>query len=172
MPSISGSAKSSARNSYSHRSHSFRSRRALDSSRGQSSLRLDSNQRRKIVALSLTGSDLVSGFVAVSLANNVLGMGAANNALGIPAIELAFTALPFLLGFFWMCGLYNSYGPCPVERLRILVIGILVYMGAFVVTCGEPFRFDLWFAAAGQGGLVFLLAFYAEVPPMFRRCAF
>ena len=97
------------------------------------------------------------------MANNVLGMGAANNALGIPAIELAFTALPFLLGFFWMCGLYNGYGPCPVERLRIRVLGILVYMGAFVVTCGEPFRFDLWFAAAGQGGLVFLLAFYAEV---------
>ena len=149
MPSISGSAKSSARNSYSHRSHSLR---ALDSSRGQSSLRLDSNQRRKIVALSLTGSDLVSGFVAVSLANNVLGRGAANNALGIPAIELAFTALPFLLGFFWMCGLYNGYGPCPVKRLRIRVLGILVYMGAFVVTYGEPFRFDLWFAAAGQGG--------------------
>jgi Undecaprenyl-phosphate galactose phosphotransferase WbaP len=148
------SAPVSVRNSYSYGSRRVR--------RGQGGLRLDGDQRRKIVAVSLLGSDLVSGFAAISLADNVFGLGAANNESGTPVIEAAFTALPFLIGFFWMFGLYNGYGPCPVERFRIRVLGMLVYMGAFIVTRGEPIRFDLWLAAVGQGGLVFLFGFYAE----------
>ena len=122
--------------------------------REQIGLRVDSEQRRRIVALSLLGSDLLWGLLAVSLANDVLG--AARTTVALPA-------LLFLVGFFWIMGLYTSYGLCPVERSRIRLVGIMIFAGAFLAASGEPLRLGVWLEAASQAGWIFLILFYAEL---------
>ena len=81
-----------------------------------------------IVALSLLGSDLLSGLLALSLANDPFG--AAETMVALPALLL-------LIGFFWISGLYSD-ALCPVQRSRVRLSGIIIFAGAYLVTSGEP----------------------------------
>jgi lipopolysaccharide/colanic/teichoic acid biosynthesis glycosyltransferase len=122
--------------------------------REQIGLRVYSKQRCRIVALSLLGSDALAGLLGVLLANRLSG--AANTVLALPA-------LLFLIGFLWISGLYTSEAPCPVERLRRRVIGIIIFAAAFLLGSGEPLRFGNWLGAAVQSSVIFFLCFYAEL---------
>ena len=115
----------------------------------------ESERRRIIIALTLVGSDLISGSAAFSLTDWLLGLSWAGTAI---------TALPILIGFFCISGLYHGYGPTPFERLRSRLFGIIAFTVTFLVICGEALQSpNVWFAAACQGILVFLLGYYAEV---------
>ena len=106
-----------------------------------------------IVALSLLGSDLLSGLLALSLTNDPFG--AAETMVALPALLL-------LIGFFWISGLYSD-ALCPVQRSRVRLSGIIIFAGAYLVTSGEPLLLISWLEATSQAGLIFLLGFYAEL---------
>jgi len=110
-------------------------------------------QRHTIVALSLLGSDLLSGLLALSLANDPFGT--AETMVALPALLL-------LIGFFWISGLYSD-ALCPVERSHVRLSGIIVFAGAYLLTSGESLLLAGWLEATSQAGLIFLIGFYAEL---------
>ena len=111
-------------------------------------------RRRVIVALSLLCSDLVSAFVAFSLVDIVFGLS---------WTETALTALPVLIGLFWVSGLYSSDTLPPGERLRARLLGTLAFVGTFLVVSGRVLRVKRSGSRPRcQGVLVFLLGYYAE----------
>ena len=114
---------------------------------------LTGERRRIIVGLTLLCSDLISAFLALSLVDSVYGF---------PWTEMTFTALPVLIGIFWGSGLYSSYWLAPAERLRARLLGTLAFVATSIVVSGEAFHLAIWFAAACQGALIFLLGYYAE----------
>ena len=81
---------------------------------------------------------------------------------GFSWIETALTALPVLIGFFWVSGLYSGSALAPAERLRARVLGTLAFVGMFLVVSGQSFNAAVWIAAACQGVLVFMLGYYAD----------
>jgi hypothetical protein len=89
----------------------------------------------------------------------------ADAVFGFSWIQTALTALPVLIGLFWVSGLYKSYGLAPAERLRARVVGTLAFVAMFLVVSVRSFDQTVWIAAACQGALVFLLGYYAEVLP-------
>ena len=109
-------------------------------------------RRRVIVALSLLCSDLASAFVAFILVD----------IIGFSWIETALTALPVLIGFFWVSGLYSGSALAPAERLRSRVLGTLAFVGMFLAVSGQSFNAAVWIAAGSQGVLVFMLGYYAD----------
>lgn len=113
-----------------------------------------SETRRLVVALSLVCSDLVSALVAFSLVDIVFGL---------IWTETAAAALPVLGAIFWACGLYGSNVITPPERMRRRLLGTIAFVATCLLASGELVQSNLWFAAACQGALVFLLGHYGEI---------
>jgi lipopolysaccharide/colanic/teichoic acid biosynthesis glycosyltransferase len=110
-------------------------------------------RRRVIVALTLLFSDIMSAFAALFLVDRLFDL---------PWTKTALIGLPILIGLFCVSGLYSGYALPPGERLRARLLGTLAFVGTFLVVPGSPFHTNVWFAAACQGALVFLLGHYAE----------
>ena len=74
-------------------------------------------RRRSLVAATLIGADLGSGFVAARLAYLFTGT----------TFTIGMGAMPVLVLLFWFLDLYGGFGPCPYERLRLRVQGIILF---------------------------------------------
>jgi lipopolysaccharide/colanic/teichoic acid biosynthesis glycosyltransferase len=112
------------------------------------------SERRRIVAFSLISADFISALAGISLVS-----GLHSYALTL----MALTALPVLIGFFWLSGLYGGDGQGPAERLRTRFFGTAVVPAIFLLTCGEALQSTTWSRTFCLAGSVFLLGPYAEV---------
>ena len=114
---------------------------------------LTGERRRIIVSLTLLCSDLISALLALSLVDSFYGFSWTATAL---------TALPVLIGIFWVSGLYSSYWLAPAERLRARLFGTLAFVAMFIVVSGQTLNATVWLVATGRGAFIFLLGYYAE----------
>jgi lipopolysaccharide/colanic/teichoic acid biosynthesis glycosyltransferase len=105
-----------------------------------------------IVALTLLCSDIFSACVAFSLVDLIFDL----------PWTTAASALPLLVGIFWVSGLYGRNWLTPPERMRRRLLGTVAYMTTHLLISGDVVQSNLWLAAC-QGILVFLLGHYGEI---------
>jgi lipopolysaccharide/colanic/teichoic acid biosynthesis glycosyltransferase len=110
-------------------------------------------RRRLIVAAALVGSDLGSGLVAKHTAGVLIQ----------DSFTLDAWTLPTLILVYWALGLYEGFGPCPFERLRLRAQGIMLLV---VIDCasgfmaGGPLRLRF---LAFAGVSLLLIGYYVEI---------
>ena len=110
-------------------------------------------RRRSLVGFSLALADLLAGLIAVQIAAGLTG---ARLSVGIAAI-------PVLCAIYWVLGLYEGFGPCPYERVRLRVQGIaLLAIAAFAgrAAVAPPLRPGSLVLACL---LLLLIGYYMEV---------
>ena len=153
MSLAAGSETTSLESRERSRRHEVLRHRYLRGLRGFGSYRTG-ERRRTIVTLTLLCSDLISAFIALALADGIVGFSSSETA--------ALTALAVSIGLFWVSGLYSGYGLAPAERLRARFFGTLAFVGTYLVVAGPILDGTVWITAVCQGISVFLLGYYAE----------
>jgi lipopolysaccharide/colanic/teichoic acid biosynthesis glycosyltransferase len=79
-------------------------------------------RRRCLVGFSLAAADLLAGLIAVQMTAGLTGA----------RFSVGSAAIPVLCAIYWVLGLYEGFGPCPYERVRLRVQGIsLLAIAAF-----------------------------------------
>jgi Undecaprenyl-phosphate galactose phosphotransferase WbaP len=110
-------------------------------------------RRRCLVALTLAGTDLLAGLVAVHIAGR----------LAETRFTIGIAGVPVLILVYWALGLYEGFGPCPFERLRLRAQGIVLFAAADCATgivAGASLRLGFLVPACL---LLLIIGYYMEI---------